>query len=255
MQKGNKRFVIVAMPRAGTSMLTLALKDIKNVNMHGEIFVASRNHSGSGHPQKVMRDLIDTDEGNNLWSYMSEKHNREDRDLTKLVRVEDISYFLEKRLCNGKYAGFKLLHTHLSRIPLVKDYIKYNDMYVIHLHRENVLKQVISGEIKADPKIDVSKIPGKINKIHKGNKELTKWFKGKRYVKISYEELTNDKNSDTIDIRKISRLLGIRGDSMVKVPLEKYGPSGIKERVTNYNDILNGLKDCKTVRKEWLNEL
>lgn len=215
MNKHNKKFVIVSMPNVGVSILTLILRSL-------EIFHVD---------------------------------NENDKELAKLTNLLDVSNFLNERLSVNKYTGFKLPHTNLTRIPLVKDYIKNNDIYVIHLYRENIVKQVILGDIKSSPEIDVTKIPSKINKINKGNKELTKCFKGKRYLKISYEELFNGKNRVITHIGKIYNLLKINKNPIVDIPLKKYELSSIKGSVSNYGEILRALRKCKMVKGEWLKGL
>ena len=176
------------------------------------------------------------------------------KDLIKLENLIDVSNCLNEMLSNNKYDGFKLFHKHLSKTPLVKDYINNNDIYVIHLYRENVIKQIILEDVKVSPKIDMTKIPSKINKINKANKELTKYFKGKRYLKISYEELT-DKNRGMMHVGKIYNLLRINKNPIIDVPLSKHGYPSTKVIVSNYGEVIREMRRCKMVKKEWFKGL
>lgn len=224
------KFVIIAQPRSGTSMLVNTLNSIDGFNVYGELFIDGKRSmlmdrlNNDPHPQKVQQEMLIRSRSNNF--YESGKN---------------INQFLDD-LYKKDNTGFKLLLPHLKRYDGIREYIRQKNLFKIVLYRENKLNQVISsrtnrqkGKIHINPN-DVSRA---IKKLIQNDRELDKFCYGK-FVKKTYEELTNDDDVKQLD-------LSWMGLGMVDVPLRKYKSKKLKDKVENYDDLIS-----RAEFKKWL---
>lgn len=241
-----KNFVIVSLPRTGTTMLCIALNKLSGFNVYGEILVNKSNHMViKKHPQEAIEEFRQKNKPKNFYSFLSKKYNFTDNEypLKKIIN-SDINDYLNSIYAEEGNVGFKLLHPHIERLPYVISYIKNNDIKVIHLYRENGLKQIISAltniymhEYNGKKKMElnekvIDKLPEKLKINEEKDKRISELFsKSKNYIKMSYEDMTYDNNAEMINVSKISDILEI--PSKIKSYTKKYGPKEIKDRIVN----------------------
>ena len=227
-----KKFVIIAQPRTGTSMLVNTLNTLPNFNVYGELFVRAKNMlmNPVDHPQEVQREMV-------------LRYIRNSYDLSgKSVRDFLISIYNQPG-----YVGFKLLFPHLKRkfgSNIIK-YIQDNNIYKILLYRKNKIKQVISAQTNKKTekvKVDVRQVVDKIKFLIQEQKQYDAVFANGNFIKVSYEDLTGNKNIKELDLS----LLGF--DGIVDVPLRKYRDNKLSRNVLNFDE----LKKAVSEFKEWI---
>ena len=245
-----KNFVIVSLPRTGTTMLCIALDRLKGFNVYGEILVNRAFHMViKTHPQEAIEALRQKNQPKNLYQFLSKRYNFTDKEFPlRRITNGDIDDYLDGIFSEAGNVGFKLLYPHMDRTPHVISYIRNRDLRIVHLYREDHLKQVISAFTnqhmhKHDGKkkmvlsdAEIKAIPNMIKDIQDKDKRLQDLFSGhNRYAKISYEDMTSDSDSDVINTGSISSLLDI--PKVISSYTKKYGPTDIKDRIENWEDI------------------
>jgi hypothetical protein len=244
-----RKFVIIAQPRTGTSMLVNALNALPDFDVYGELFVRVQGMYGIEHPQEVQDQMI-------------KRFIRHSYDLSGKRTVED---FLNK--IYGKYkfdsefnVGFKLLAPHLSRNEgeQIINYIQNKNIYKILLYRENKLKQVISARTnKQEGKIHIESptfLMTRVKFLINEQKKLEKIFANGKFVKRSYEELTGEQDTKKLDMEWLWDLFGYNWNRQAKldVPLRKYRPSSIKDNVSNFGTLASHIKNKEPQFLKWI---
>jgi len=242
----NKNFVIVSLPRTGTTMLCIALDYLEGFNVYGEILVHKANHMViKKHPQKAIEKLRQKNKPKNLYSFLSKKYNFKGNEYPlKDVKKKDIYEYLDDIYSENGIVGFKLLYPHFDRLPYVISYIKDRNLAVIHLYREDGLKQIISALTnvhmhKYDGKkkmelndLTISKFKKDLKDNYIKNEKIKDLFSSmKNYLSMSYEDMTNDDHTDLVNVSKINNFFNI--PPFIKSYTKKYGPKEIKDRISN----------------------
>lgn len=229
------KFVIVAQSRSGTSMIVNTLNSLPDFNVYGELFVNVYNmlQSKINHPQEIMRKMI--------LRYIRNSYDLSDTDSVKTF----LDNFYKKK---EKNIGFKLLYTHLKRSNgnNIIDYIQSNDIFKVIVNRENKLKQVISGQTnkkQGKVSINVEQAVKQMKNFIDQQKILENTFANGNFIKVSYEQLTNNKNVNKMDLS----LLGF--DGIADIPMFKYRPNRISENISNLSELEKALPK---EYKEWL---
>jgi len=236
-------FVIVSLPRTGTTMLCIALNNLDGFNVYGEILTNKMNHMIiKTHPQKSIEDFRQKNRPKNLYNFLSKKYNFTGTEYPlKNITKKDIYEYLDGIYEEDGIVGFKLLHPHIKRLPQVVNYINDRKIKVVHLYREDREKQIISAYTnqfmhKHDGKKkmelgenQIKQIDQKIINNKNKDKEIESLFSNS--IKLSYEDMTNDVNAEIINTKNISNFLNI--PDKIKSYTKKYGPSEIKDRVKN----------------------
>jgi hypothetical protein len=223
------RFVIIAQPRTGSSMLVNSLNSLDFLDVYGEVFAKEMS---KGHPQKAQDEMI-----------------KRIRKIFFLNSGKSVQQYLDDFYSN--HNGFKLLYPHVKRDREIYRYIENNDIKKILLFRENKFKQVLSamtngreGKVKCYPKAIEKKIIIKM--------EEEQWLKDnfctENFMTITYEQLTNDTNAQVLDLGKIFKFLDIQSNPLVKVPMTKYRPSKVSGNICNINDMKEYFKDSDILK-------
>lgn len=249
-----KKLVIIAQPRTGSSMLVNALNARNDFNFYGELFARVKNMNYIEHPQDVQDQMI-------------KRFIRNSYDLSGKKSVSDFLDYIYKirKYKKFEYAGnfyhigFKLLSPHLKRKfgQEIIDYVNCNDIYKILLYRENKIKQVlsartnkVSGKIHIDdPAFFITRVKYLINE----EKQLMETFEKGRYVKVSYEKLTNENDAEFVDLKFLWGMLGYIWDSRVPVPLRKYRPKRVQDNISNFETLYKHVESKEPGMIKWLN--
>lgn len=223
-------FVIISLPRCGTSMLVNAMNSLDNFNVYGELFASTGKDREIKfkHPQKIQEKMVRRRISEGFVRHKA--HNK------------TYKTYLDHIYSQGKNVGFKLLYPHVKKYPKLIDEINNRDIYKILMYRNNELKRIISGATnkkKLPIKIIPKNIVNGIYQNRKMDKQLRNWFENGKYIRISYEELTQDKNVAEIDMSKIWDFFGIDMLKKIKSPLKKYTSTKIRDNIENYDDLVN----------------
>jgi len=242
-----RKFVIIAQPRTGTSMLVNALNTLSDFDVYGELFVRVQGMYGIEHPQEVQDQMI-------------KRFIRYSYDLSGKKNVEDfLNGIYHKHRLN---VGFKLLAPHLKRDEGqdIINYIQSKDIYKILLYRENKLKQVISARTnKQEDKVHIESptfVMTRVKYLIREQKELEKTFANGKFIKKSYESLTSERDVKRLDMNWLWDFFGYKWSNTCKakldVPLRKYRPSSIKDNVSNFGTLASHIKNKEPQFLKWI---
>ena len=240
------KFIITGVPRSGTTFLVNSLNKLDRASVFGEICsMRGGKLNKKIHWQKEVQEQRAIKEENSYRSWLIRYAKvPEQPDVRKFHTNELLFKFLDHTFASNNIVGFKLLANHIDRLPATVDYIKARNIKVIHLVRKNILKTVLSGKVRKDVpfekfKLDYGDIARKATDIQLADIKLEKLFSGKNYLKLFYEDITEDKEICVIP-HKIGELvfnfLGLSGNGNLGVFVKRTSPDKISQRITNFKD-------------------
>lgn len=161
-----------------------------------------------------------------------------------------------------KAVGFQLMYAQLDDYRPLQSWIVNQNVYIIHLIRENALKLLISRtvakntgqwhfvrngskrKVLLDPKIVLSQL----DKIINSRERMKKKFPDNRWLEITYENFLADHYKES---RRISEFLKME-EAKIEFPkfLKKINPDSLKDVIENYEEIAIIIK--KTPYKRFL---
>ena len=216
----------------------------------------------NGHPNiEVARGEIFSKKNKEIYSYKNY--------VKKMLKIRFLFYMGRKNLVckyidgllskkrNGDLYGFKLMYNQL--FGELENWIHNNQVYIIHLIRENTMKTIVSRisakkrklyhvknnsvvkniKIKIDPKRLIKNIEKVENEIIYYRKK----FNYKRYIEVTYEGITNEKENT---YRKVFEFLGVEIlKELPCPPLKKINPDSLEEILINFDEIYYTLKNTE----------
>lgn len=224
MKDLNKKYIIIAEPRTGSTILVRALARHPEVDSHPEILL---HQVGDKYEER-------TEEG----------------------KIAIIKKFMEKE----GVAGFKAM---LVQMPFWGyDFIAEHQIKVIYLVLDDLVRQTISTEIANITDIWFDKVhqekyeldPERIVELLKGLKRMREWFEAEhlpRYnnvLKLKYTDLVGEEGAEIRQLpeataTKINNFLGV-SDIPLTVSMPKQGKKDLSEIVSNWEEVekaINGL--------------
>jgi LPS sulfotransferase NodH len=141
----------------------------------------------------------------------------------------------------------------LENFKKLNKWIDCNNVYVIHLIRNNFLKKIISIErmkkskiahVSNDKKFDPIFIKlddffKELKKEKQKQKYYSKKFAGKhKYLELTYEDLFKDLNSS---ILKILHFFNIDNEDMDLPHMRKISTNDITKEIINYKEVISAL--------------
>lgn len=218
----HEKFIIVTQPRTGSTMLVQALDKHSKITCKGEIFL----HTVEGVTQERPEQK--------KWGVMKELFSHDG------IR------------------GFKMMLVQRPRG--IYEWMVEEDVKVIYLWREDVVRQVISMALaKQTGKWGHFKFPGKntldpvgISMMVDGAIAGREKFENTllphlKHITISYEELVNEDGNEVSELpekatRKLLNFLGT-GYERLPISMKKQGMANLKELVSNYEEVMAYLKE------------
>ena len=253
-------FIVLTTQRSGSTFFIQYLDSHPEVSCQGELF-------------------LDVKHNFRLRSYLKWKY-RFKRKFTKnymwfqnYLRTNiwrQIEYtFLKKRLtekflsniystdgCN-KAIGFKLMYNQNNRI--ISNWLKRNNVAIIHLVRLNLLKILISRIYMAEKNIAhtskvikhekicletkylIQKLTRMENEINENKNRFSSF---PRYLEITYEDFFNNRDFEQ---QKILHFLGVKESSSLHSELKKINPNRIEDILENYEEVRLSLTGTKFI--------
>lgn len=223
-------FVILALARTGSNLLASSLRSNPEVLCYGELF-------NNALPEKI------------LWEYP-----RRFDWYAKRLRNKSTSRFLSKyvyRESQAKAVGFKLFtyHGHYMWQDIWDVMESVEGLRVIHLKRENLLRQYLSTVIaeatsewvkKTDQQITVKLDPGETIKYFQ---QIRDWehmrddrLQANARLDISYEQLRNQYNET---MAKVQDFLGV--NHRKTRPTTSKQSRGLSDSIENYGELATAL--------------
>lgn len=132
----------------------------------------------------------------------------------------------------------------------IEDWIKFNNVYIIHLIRKNILKLIISGKTAkkrnlwhATSKTRISPIKihlpintllWNISKIENKVINYSIKFNTLPYINIYYEDLIADKQKVADQVFKFLKVDSFQN---LQLPFKKINPDSLEKILKNYEDV------------------
>ena len=241
------KFVIFTLPRTGSTLLS------KSLNRHPEIFCDDEIFHFS------FRDYFSPNQFRFLKiPFLPKKINYVINYPTTYLRLPSFlkKYFTNKKDENFKARGFKLMYYQTLYMPGLINYLKKNNIKVILLLRENILRNALSdlraratgiyhnqddneaqrsGMAKLN--VDINTLQQKMNDIIRQNKQLENIVSDMDYIKIRYEDFAE---WDTT-INKIASFLHV-SQTTVTAGAKKLNPDALQDMIENYTEVETWLK-------------
>lgn len=229
------KFVILTTQRSGSTFFWRYLNQHPELDVSGEIFLNTLNNDKS---------------------YSRYRSNSLKRKLLHIIyRKQLVNAFLTWFFsCSAAYnaAGFKIMYGQLNK--QIEQWLFANNVSVIHLIRQNILKTIISlataekrGVYHVDEgthiepvkvKLDISTLLPEIKLRCEQIEFYRKKYGTLRYREVIYEDLTRDLTGETL---KIFDFLGVENRTGMQVPLGKINPDALEEVVENYDEVKKAL--------------
>ncbi len=239
MQSDLKKFVIITLPRSGSTVL------VKTLDMHPQIFCAGElfyfpgkiYHTECQFPFWRIKAL-----GNKI-NYLINFPNV----LIRLGRFMNSFYNHQKP--GYKAVGFKLMYQHILYMPGIMDYLKKNNIKVILLTRKNLLRNVLS-DMKAREsgvyhnELDAAKNASKklhvsLQLLSERMKETGRWAKklesvstGMDTLKIDYADFVNweEMTGKVFDFLDVSR-------EKIQPATERLNSPALENMIDNFEEV------------------
>lgn len=230
------KFIVFTTPRTGSTLLVKSLDTHPDIFCAGEIFLLSGTqfHGECSFkfwkfplPKKAIYLLNFP----NMWMNLKSFLNR---------------FFTPKK--GEKARGFKLMHFQTAYLPGIIDYLKKNDVKVILLLRENLLKNTLSDlrarhtgvyhnsgastEKLPKFKVDVETLGKKMAEIDTFNKQLEHVTADMNRLKVTYEEFDNWDAT----MQKVLNFINVSGKSIAPVS-KKLNPDKLEDMIENYDEM------------------
>jgi len=236
------RFVVVADRRTGTSLL------LDTINSHPEVECVKR---AFGLEKHVKNPTPDRHSGG-YFLYRTRSLGHRLRHFTD--RGASIAGFLEEDVFGSRQhlsaPGFRLLYGAARKYPEITDWILENELKVVHLTRENLLKRLISEKTAPLHKMHHPREGTEIRtvKVTLDPEETLKTLEQtaaeveamhERFARLGplhvvYEELSANREHET---HRALDFLGVPTDRPVGSDLVKINPDSVAELVENHEEL------------------
>lgn len=247
------KFILLAARRSGT---TLA---IDCLNSHSQVECVKR---AFGLERKIKNPTLDRHSGE-FYLYRT-------RNLYNRIRYYAKRYdLIDSFLCDDIFSprehipavGFRLIHEMSQMYPQIADWAKNNDVKVIHLVRENVLKTHLSAKTARIHKLHHPREGDGVNpiKIHINPDEIVSVlekrlqdigiqrnrYSGCDYLEISYESFVENRSDQS---SRMLAFLGVDASKELVSNLMKINPDSIENIIENFDDVAEALKGTELER-------
>ncbi len=240
------KFVILTLPRTGSTLLSKSLNKHPDIFCDDEIFHFSFRKYFSINQFRFLKIRFLPKKINYIINYPITFFR---------LRVFLDKYFINKSGENFKARGFKLMHYQIFYMPGLINYLKKNDIKIILLLRENIFRnalsdmraratgvyhkhneneEIVSGLPKL--KVDTNALKNKMDHIVSQNRKLENIIKDMRYIKIRYEDFADWDNT----MNKIFTFLNIAHYD-VSAGAKKLNPDKAEDMISNFSEIENWL--------------
>lgn len=235
-----QKFVVVASPRTGSNYLQSLLSSHPKVFCAGETFLQ---------PQRVIDELRDI-------QAPVEKLGQLGKSLKGGKSVAALETFYSMAPCvNAEALGFRLFYDHLGyvRNQAVMRYLRANDVKIVHLQRENLLRQFLSLTMAEEAGIWVSskKVPSKtvhldarkcrryLQRAVRTRNAFSRKLRHLTVLGLTYEQLSEDYQKS---MEEIWQFLGVES-APVSSTLKKLNNAPLHEAIQNYSELKRSLAE------------
>jgi Sulfotransferase family len=155
---------------------------------------------------------------------------------------------------DAKVRAFKVMYNHLKYPPSLRYLRDHEEIRVVHLRRQNLLKLYVSRLLMpqrrqvqtrspVEPiwvRVDPSHAIASMRAAQRRHEDFAALFKNHARLPISYETLIDGQYLNAETGRRICEFLGVTYRPMT-APLTKLNPESLQEMVTNYDELAEAL--------------
>ena len=254
------KFIIITQPRSGSSFLTSSLSSHPQIHCQRGSLFTKRNLS----PVTWFRPNFLTVDRKKSPYYKYRSSSLRRQIAHRFCRHQLVQEFLSEwyvKFKNSPVVGFKVNYSQLNRYPAAISWIKDNEVKVIHLVRNNLLKRHVSNLVAIKRNRRHSKVPGELKptKVHVDTKNILEDFRRRQkrfekfrrkfrdlpFLEIHYESMLADLDEEA---NKILRFLSIDQIMPLTTDHVKVNPDALKEIIENYVEVKNTLKNTEFER-------
>lgn len=232
------KFVIVGVRRTGTTLIRTTLDSHPQVRCHGASFrYGSRSCPTEGANYQT---------GYQKYVRASLRRRIQDRLIPKCTVERYLENLYSGNACQA--VGFKLLENDFHQFPYIMKYLRRHQIRVIHIVRRNVLKTLISRQVKKVRQfgqsrqavaitritLDENKLLKHLERIDRANQKWIRETSGLPYLQISYESYVSDKEEE---LKRMLTFLDVEYLPNLTSPLTKVNPDDIQQILINYEAV------------------
>ena len=268
-----KKFVVLTTQRSGSNYFCFWLNNHPSVRCHSELFL--RKYSAmdgfkyycNANPlrrflynvfgNKVFAKLHYNLIINNLIRDFYYSLLNDPTHSGPLTENEDMKsrnlYYPRKNAEKDKAVGFKLMYDQLEYYRFLKDLIKGENLYVVHLIRDNVLKIHLSKLTrrkrgiphsvhkveKVKVWVDPMKILNHLSRIIKSQERMKNFSPDNPYLEIAFEDFFSNHSEIS---KKVLDFLGVEQCEVRAPKLKQLNPDSVRRIIENYDEIFAILK-------------
>jgi len=153
---------------------------------------------------------------------------------------------------NIKAVGFKASYNQVKKYPQIVSWIRENDVKIIHLVRENILKTILSSETKrirnlahsthaveaVKVYLDTGKLLRHLRRRARLIEEHRMRFIDRPYLEVAYESFVSNRDRET---QRIFKFFGIPNFCELESQLVKLNPDSLEDIIINYEEVKDAL--------------
>lgn len=241
------KFVILTLPRTGSTLLSKSLNRHPEIFCDDEIFHFSFKDYFSKNQFRFLKIPFLPKKINYVINYPAT--------FFRLKKFLD-EYYTNKPDENFKTRGFKLMYYQTFYVPGLINYFKKNDVKIILLLRENIFhnalsdlraratgiyhyknenEEMVSGLPKLN--VDISALKNKMDHIIYQNNKLERIVKNMNHIKMRYEDFTDWNNT----MNSIFAFLNV-STQQLSAGAKKLNPDKTEDMIANFNEVKNWLQ-------------
>jgi LPS sulfotransferase NodH len=229
------KFCILGIQRTGTTLIRTTLNSHPCIRCAGEVFKLKSWRSSAYEGELGYSKYINESLTRKIRHHVA-KNSLAQEYLEFLYGVEGYEAI-----------GFKLMHNQLKQFPQVVPYLKSNDVKVIHVIRENVLKTWVSrraavargyhstqavGKIKME--IPTANLVKNLNRLSVDSQRWADIFsRTPNYISVCYEEFVNNRKREC---GRLCGFLGVEAQEM-ESSLVKLTSDNLSDVIANYDEV------------------
>ncbi|MFV8819492.1 sulfotransferase [Haliea sp. E17] len=264
-----KKFIILTMPRSGSTYIRLWLNNHPEVRCHGEVFLRTYpaldgyRHFTESHKKRYFLTKCFGNPAMSRVSYNLPLARLTQEYLTSLFSNPEHSApfteFGKGRIYNPqvshdseKAVGFKLMYQQLLDFRCLFKWINSDDIKIILLTRDNLLEMYISNLMMVKRGIAHTSSKQLVDKIHISPKKACRamakmehnaskmrdQFESEKVLEITYEEFFKQHESCA---SRIWSFLGVDAQNVTSPSLKKISSHRVDEKVKNYKELADAL--------------
>jgi LPS sulfotransferase NodH len=256
-----EKFIILTTQRSGSTFFRLYLNSHENIRCHDEVFLRSYGAKDGWNNFIKDKNNLNNDktELKIVYDYLESLFYNKNHS-APWTDIDSWNDYLPQAKENVQAVGFKFMYDQFQEHPYIEEWLKKEQIKIIHFYRKNKLKMELSRLsaqksgiyhsqktiARQKHQVDTTKIVNNINKYNQIEEDFKLRYQDNDYLEIDYETFLED--PETIN-NCILDFLSIKGNGFYKPKLNKLNPNNVRDIVSNYDELESSLKKANL---EWM---